>query len=70
VGYFYLGVSDVLKQSAQPLAALGDEHGVELYYNARVTPWLQVTPDLQIIKPFQQQADTAVVVGVRARIDF
>lgn len=70
LGYFYLGISDVLKRSALPLTPLRDEQGVELYYNARVTPWCQLTPDLQIVRPFQQQAETVVVVGVRARIDF
>lgn len=70
VGYFYLGISDVLKRSARPLTPLRDEQGVELYYNARITPWFQLTPDLQVIVPFQKQADTALLVGLRAKIDF
>jgi porin len=70
VGYFYLGISDKLKQSARPLTPLGNEQGVELYYNARITPWFQLTPDLQVVSPFQKQTDTALLVGLRARIDF
>ena len=70
VGYFYLGVSDALKRSARPLTPLRDEQGVELYYNARVTPWFQITPDMQIVEPFQRDADTALLVGLRAKIDF
>ncbi len=31
IGYFYLGVSDPLKNIAPILLPLGDEHGVELY---------------------------------------
>jgi porin len=70
VGYYCLGLSGPLKQSALAGTPLGNEHGVEIYYNARVTPWCQVTPDLQIIEPFQKDADTALVVGVRAKLDF
>lgn len=69
-GYFYIGVSDALKQNARSISPLRDEQGVELYYNARITPWFQFTPDLQIIVPFQKQADTALVLGLRARLDF
>jgi porin len=70
VGFYHLEISSALKRSAMPLTPLRNEQGVELYYNARVTPWFQLTPDLQIIEPFQRQVDTAWVVGVRARIDF
>jgi porin len=70
VGFYYLGISDVLKRSAQPLTPLGNENGVELYYNARVTPWFQFTPDLQVIEPFQKNVNTAIVVGFRAKLDF
>jgi porin len=70
IGYFYLGLSDLLKQSAPPGKPLGNEHGVELYYNARITPSFQLTPDLQVIEPFQQQDRTAFIFGLRAKLDF
>lgn len=70
IGYYYLGISSELKKTARPVTPLGNEQGVEIYYNARVTPWFQVTPDVQIIDPFQQQAHPAFVLGVRAKIDF
>ena len=70
IGYFHLGISGPLKQSAQPVSPLGNEDGVELYYNARVAPWFQITPDLQIINPFEQQARTALVLGLRGKLDF
>jgi porin len=47
-----------------------DEQGVELYYNVAVTPWLRITPDLQIIQPARRNVDTTVVLGLRAKIDF
>jgi porin len=56
------------------------EDAVEIYYNAAVTQWLNVTSDLQIIGPGIKKAlnaagqlanvDTAVVAGARLRVRF
>jgi porin len=70
VGFYHLGISDALKRSARPLTPLRNEQGVEVYYNARLTPWCQLTPDFQVVRPFQKDADTAVVVGLRAKLYF
>ncbi len=70
VAYFYLGVSEPLKNLAPRLLPLRDEHGVELYYNMAITPWCQITPDLQVITPFRDRADTSLICGLRAMIDF
>jgi hypothetical protein len=37
------------------------EHQLELFYNLHVTPWFQLTGDLQIIRPNRPAADTAVM---------
>ena len=66
VAYFYLGVSEPLKDLAPLLLPLRDEHGVELYYNVAITPWCQITPDLQVITPFRDRADTSLIFGLRA----
>jgi porin len=63
-------VSTDLKDLAPILLPLRDEHGVELYYNVQVTPWCQITPDLQVISPSRERADTSLLVGLRAKIDF
>jgi porin len=70
IGYFYVGISDDLKNFAPRLLPLGDEQGVEAFYNIGVTPWFHVTPDLQVIMPFRERVDTALVFGLRAKIDF
>jgi porin len=70
IGYFFVGLSAELKNLAPVLLPLRDEHGIELYYNLQVTPWCQITPDLQVISPFRDRADTSVLVGLRAKIDF
>jgi porin len=59
---------------------LQSEDAVEMYYNAAITQWLNLTADLQIINPGLKKAlnassrlaniDTAVVAGARIRISF
>jgi len=59
---------------------LDHEDAVELYYNAAVTPWLSVSPSLQIISPALnktldangnfQDLDTTYIAGVRVGIRF
>ena len=72
VGYFYSGLSGDLKDffASVPLAPeLGDLQGVELYYNAAITPWFHLTADLQFVQPAVSANDTAVVLGLRGKID-
>jgi porin len=59
---------------------LDHEDAIELYYNASVTPWLSITPSLQIIAPGLNKAldssgdfkdlDTTYIAGVRVGIRF
>lgn len=49
--------------------ALRQEHGLELFYNAQITPYLQVTPDLQVVfNPARSTASTEVILGLRLRL--
>ncbi len=68
VGYYYVVLSDELPQLIKDRAR--DEQGVEIYYNFALTPWLRITPDIQIISPARKSVDTTVVAGVRVKIDF
>jgi porin len=70
VAYFYLGVSQSLKDLAPNQLPVRDEHGLELYYNFAITPWCQITPDLQVITPFRDQLDTSLLFGLRATTEF
>ncbi|WP_373651761.1 carbohydrate porin [Schlesneria sp. DSM 10557] len=69
-GYYYVEVSESLKDLAPRVLRLQDEQGVELYYNYQVNPWFHVTPDIQLVSPFRERAETAVIAGVRAKVDF
>jgi porin len=67
IGYYHLGVSNlpILK-----IHGIGAENGVELFYNAAVTPWFHLTPDIQILDPAKQSTPTALLVGIRGRLSF
>ena len=69
IGYFYQWLSDDFKNLPGRLAPLQNMQGGECYYNAEITPWFHITADLQIVEPAIQANDTAVVLGLRAKID-
>jgi porin len=71
VGYYFLGLNDSFKNIAPNLFPLrNSDQGVELFYNYAVTPWCRITPDMQVLFPAQQKADTTLLFGMRAKIDF
>lgn len=75
VGYFRIGLSSDFKNLlggslAPPGLAQRDEQGVELFYNAALTPWCHVTGDLQIVEPSSKSLHTTVLAGLRLKIDF
>lgn len=66
-GWFVAGSSDQIGPILETvLGPIDDGHGVELFYNWQATPWLNVTPDLQVIVPASENVDTALALGVRA----
>ena len=73
LSYAYTDLSDELKDNLAllPLGGrLQAEHQVEMFYNLYLTPWLQLTGDLQILRPNRPAADTAVVPAGRLRVVF
>jgi len=48
---------------------LEELQGVELYYNAAITPHFHLTADLQIIDNENQAEETAIIFGLRGKID-
>jgi porin len=67
LGYYYVNLSNDLPS----LFGLNSEQGVELYYNIEVTPWLHITPDLQVvINPGGGDNDVAIVYGLRTQLSF
>jgi porin len=70
VAYYYMGFDDGFKDLARVITPVRDERGLEIFYNAALTPWCRITADLQVITPILERAETALVFGVRAKIDF
>jgi porin len=78
VGYTFTRYSSPVRDLAPVLLPIGNDQAIELFYNVGVTPWFHVTPDLQVvfparedtIPPNRQSIDTALVLGLRAKIDF
>jgi hypothetical protein len=66
-------MSDVLKDNLDLLPIGGRlqvEHQLEMFYNIHLAPWLQLTGDLQILRPNRPAAETAVVPAVRLPLVF
>ncbi len=86
IGFYYIDVGNpkftgLLGRTTE---FLRDEYGFEAFYNVAITPWLLVTPDIQVIKPAQkevitrtgpltfdrQNIHTATVLGFRFQVVF
>ncbi len=65
VGYFFMDLSNDLPRQ------LHSEQGVECFYNIEITPWMHLSPDLQVIvNPGGTDAnDVAVVGGLRLQMN-
>jgi porin len=71
VAYFRYSFSRNLANSLQVFHFdLGDESGVELFYNAAIAPWFRLAADLQYIRPGNHSAGNALFAGVSAQIKF
>jgi porin len=78
LGYYYMDVKS--PKFTGPLATrefLRDEYGFEAFYNIAITPWMQLTPDIQVIRPAQKEViasrekvGTATVLGLRLQLVF
>jgi porin len=78
IGFYFIDVSN--PKFTGPVATrefLRDEYGFEAFYNIAITPWLKLTPDIQVIRPAQKRVvssgksvDTASVLGFRLQMIF
>ncbi|HEV3302785.1 MAG TPA: carbohydrate porin [Planctomycetaceae bacterium] len=78
VGYAITRYSSPVRDFAPVLLPLDNDQAIELFYTVAVTPYCHVTPDLQVVFPARdrtfppnaQNIDTALVLGINAKIDF
>jgi porin len=86
IGYYYIDVNSpkITGLFGRDREFLRDESGFEAFYNIAITPWMQLTPDIQVIRPSQKEVvnrtglitldrksiDTATVLGLRLQLVF
>ncbi len=71
VGSLYNQLTSELKEDFTFLGGgLQDTWGTEVYYNIEITPWMHLTPNLQVIQNQNKVDDPGVIVGFRAVINF
>jgi porin len=71
-GYYFLNISNpTIQGPLQTTRLLRDEYGFEAFYNVAITPWLLLTPDLQVIRGAQKDKVNVVQgpLGLLPRID-
>ena len=79
IGYYYASIRNpTLQHPLSTKSLLRDEWGFEAYYDLAITPWLLLTPDIQVVGPSQKQQfngllnretiGTATVLGVRLQV--
>jgi porin len=70
IAYFYSALNSDFRNAFNAVNPVDDVQGGEVYYNAEVTPWCHLTADLQAVTPSVIAEDTALVLGLRAKVDF
>ncbi len=70
-GWYLAGTSSEIGPLLRAVfGPIGDGQGVELFYNAEVTPAFHLTFDLQVVDPARKRIDTALLLGLRANLSF
>jgi porin len=58
-GFYYIDVENPKLQGLfRTTKLLRDEYGFEAFYNFAITPWLQLTPDIQVVRGAQKEKIT------------
>ena len=72
LGYYFINIANpTIQGPLQTRSLLRDEYGFEAYYNFAITPWLILTPDIQIIRGAQKDKISigSGPLGLLPRID-
>jgi porin len=77
IGGYYINISNPsLTILRRTVSLLGDEEGLEAYYNIALTKWFILTPDIQFIGPAQQRTvngssiGSSTILGLRLQMVF
>ena len=72
LGYYFINIANpTIQGPLQTRSFLRDEYGFEAYYNFAITPWLMLTPDIQIVRGAQKDKISigSGPLGLLPRID-
>lgn len=71
IGYFYVGASNEFGPIPKAIFGSQDGDGLEMYYNFQATPFLNISPDIQFLRPGNAAiSDNAFVYGLRVNMTF
>jgi len=72
IGYFHYYFSDALKRGLENTIdfKLGDEQGMEAFYNFAVMRWFRIAADVQIIQPGDRSFSNEVYAGISGQLKF
>jgi porin len=69
LGWYYVGASNEFGPLPQAIFGPEDGTGVELFHNFQVNKWMNITPDVQYIRPEASAiSDDAFVYGIRLNV--
>ena len=71
IGWYFVGASSEFGPLPRALFGPRNGSGVEVFYNFQVTPWLNITPDVQFMKPGAGAiSENAFIYGLRVHTRF
>ncbi|MGB2628032.1 MAG: carbohydrate porin [Candidatus Acidiferrum sp.] len=72
IGYFHYYFSDALKSGLENTInfKLGNEQGMEVFYNFAVVRWFRVAADFQLIQPGNRSYSNEFYAGISSQIRF
>jgi porin len=69
IGWYYVGATNEFGPLPRAIFDPQDGQGLEMFYNFQVNPWLNVTPDIQFIRPGNRAiSEDAFVYGLRVNM--
>lgn len=72
IGFFHYFFSDALKRGLRETInyPLGDEQGMEAFYNFALTRWFRIAADVQVIQPGDRNFKTETYAGISGQVRF
>lgn len=71
IGYYFVGTSNQFGPIPKAIFGSQNGDGLELYYNIQATPFINISPDIQFLRPGNAAiSDNAFIYGLRVNMTF